>query len=339
MFCCRQNYMKQLLKYLSLVFLLTGQVIIATAQGEYLKIQHYRVYLGIADDQQQDWIILRKFDNADKTYLLLVNPQTLETKTDEANLYHVKPVTMAEIRLFFKNTPYVKALKQAEKQSGALQNAGIKSGSLKETGITLTADLCPSHKPLDRRIFTAIDSEFKNVKHPAQIALSVSGVWMQKHNEDLAWLKQLQRDSEINIIWINHSFNHHVSPTAPLNKNFLLEPGTNINYEVLETEKLMLKNGLLPSVFFRFPGLVSSKKLVYRITGFGLVSIGTDAWLAKGQQPQAGSIVLIHANGNESVGVKDFLKLLESKSGDIANKQWSLYDLRQSLSEEFGDSN
>jgi len=335
----RQNYMKQLLKYLSLVFLLTGQVIIARAQGEYLKIQNYRVYVGIAKQQQQDWITLRKFENDGKTYFLLVNPATLETKTDEANLYQVKPVTMAAIRVAFKNTPYVKALQQAEKQSGALQNAGIKSGAPAETGISLTADLCPSHKPLDRRIFTAINSEFKNIEHPVPIALSVSGIWMQKHPEDLVWLKQLQRDSEINVTWINHSFNHHVSPTSPLNKNFLLEPGTNINYEVLETEKLMLKNGLLPSVFFRFPGLVSNKKLVYRITSFGLIPIGADAWLAKGQKPQLGSIVLIHANGNEPVGVEDFLKLLQTKTEQIAGKQWLLYDLRESIDEEFETSN
>jgi hypothetical protein len=100
----------------------------------------------------------------------------------------------------------------------------------------------------------------------------------------------------------------------------------------------MLKNGLLPSAFFRFPGLVSDQQLVYKITGFGLIPVGTDAWLAKGQQPQAGSIVLIHGNGNEPTGVNDFIKLLQLKSRAIANKQWLLYDLRESVDEEFEDT-
>jgi len=167
------------------------------------------------------------------------------------------------------------------------------------------------------------------------IALSVSGTWMNKHQADLQWLRQLQAQHQIYITWINHSYNHRVSAKAPLKENFLLEPGTNINYEVLETEKTMLRNGLLPSVFFRFPGLVSDQQLVQRITAFGLIPIGTDAWLAKGQQPHAGSIVLIHGNGNEPVDVNDFIKLLQSKAGAIAGKQWLLYDLRQTVDEEF----
>jgi hypothetical protein len=327
--------MKQLLKYLSLFFLLTGSTIIAHAQANYLKIQNYKVYYGWAKHFPQDWMILRQFENEGKTYFLLVNPQTLETKIDETNFYQVRPMSMQEARAFFKNTPYQSALRKAEKQSVMTQDAGIENGMPKETGISLTADLCPSHRPLDRRIFTDIITEFKKVEKPVPIALSITGVWMREHPQDLEWLKKLQQDEEIYITWINHSFNHRVSLKEPLKENFLLEPGTDINFEVLETEKAMLKNGLLPSVFFRFPGLVSDQQLVYRITDFGLIPIGTDAWLAKGQQPQAGSIVLIHGNGNEPVGVNDFIKLLQSKTKQIADKQWLLYDLRQSVDEEF----
>ena len=74
---------------------------------------------------------------------------------------------------------------------------------------------------------------------------------------------------------------------------------------------------------------------VYKITDFGLIPIGTDAWLAKGQQSTPGSIVLIHANGNEPIGVNDFIKLLQSKTQSIAKKQWLLYDLRESVDDEF----
>jgi hypothetical protein len=331
--------MRIVLKYLLLTFLISTSALIAHAQQNFLNITNYRVYYGWAHNYPQDWMILRRFENQGKDYFLMVNPQTLETKVNESSFYQAKPMTLAETRIFFKKTPYEKALNSVEKQSVAIQDAGIERGMPTETGISLTADLCPSHRPLDRRIFTTMIAEFQKVEKPAPIALSVSGIWMLQHKQDLEWLKQLRNNGEIRITWVNHSYTHRVSKNAPLKMNFLLEPGTDINYEVLATEQLMLKNGLVPSVFFRFPGLVSDQQLVYKITDFGLIPIGSDAWLAKGQQPQAGSIVLIHGNGNEPVGVADFIKLLQSKTKQIANKQWLLYDLRESVDEEFQGTN
>jgi hypothetical protein len=323
------------MKKLCLFILLIGSAIIVKGQTSYLSIINYKVYYGWAHRSPQDWMIIRHFENSGKNYLFLVNPQTLETKIDEASFYEVKPMTYVVARAYFRNTPYIKAIDKAEKQSKNIQDAGIESGLPKETGISLTADLCPSHRPLDRVIFTDIYQQFQKVETPVPVALSITGVWMRQHQADLQWLKQLQKEHEIYITWINHSYNHRVSAKLPLKENFLLEAGTDINYEVLETEKAMLKNGLLPSVFFRFPGLVSDQQLVYKITDFGLIPIGTDAWLAKGQASQPGSIVLIHANGNEPVGVNDFINLLKSKTQSIAKKQWLLYDLRESVDEEF----
>ena len=324
------------LKFFLIVFYLLinvcGQL---SAQSSYTKITNYQVYYGWAHNFPQDYMILRKFEELGKTYFMLVNPQTLETRIDETEIYQVKPMSLPAAREFFNNTPYLKALKKAEKQSKNIQDAGIETGIPNESGINLTADLCPSHRPLDRVVFTDIIKQFQYVEKPVPIALSVSGLWMNNHQADLQWLKQLQNEREIYITWINHSYNHRVSAKFPLKENFLLEPGTNITSEVLETEKDMLKNGLLPSVFFRFPGLISDQQLVYTITGFGLIPIGSDAWLAKGQQPHAGSIVLIHGNGNEPIGVKDFISLLKAESRAIKKKQWILYVLRESVDEEF----
>jgi len=330
--------MKKRLKFILFSVLLSAATFVAEAQANYTKIENYKVYYGVATHFPRELMILRSFDNYGKHYLLLVNPQTLETRIDESDFYQVRPMTLLQARTFFFKTPYEKALYKADRQSVATQDAGIEIGMPKETGISLTADLCPSHRPLAKQIFTDIIAEFKKVEQPVPVALSITGVWMRQHPQDLEWLKKMQANKEIYITWINHSFNHRVSLTEPLKENFLLEPGTDINYEVLETEKAMLKNGLLPSVFFRFPGLVSDQQLVYRITDFGLITVGTDAWLAKGQQPQAGSIVLIHGNGNEPVGVKDFINLLHSKTQAIAKKQWLLYDLRESVDEEFEDT-
>ena len=326
--------MMKTLKPFLIILLLLALVSVCHAQQNFLNITNYRVYYGWARNYPQDWIILRRFENNKRDYLLLVNPQTLQTKINETSFYQVQEMTLQQTRTKFKNTPYEKAITQAEKQSVTIQDAGIEKGIPSETGISLTADLCPSHKPLDRRIFTDMIAEFQKVEKPAPIALSVSGLWMLAHTADIQWLKKLRDAGEIRITWVNHSFNHRVSKTAPLKENFLLEPGTDINYEVLATEKLMLKNGLVPSCFFRFPGLVSDQQLVYKITDYGLIPIGSDAWLAKGQQAQNGSIVLIHGNGNEPLGVKDFINLLHSKTRQISQKQWLLYDLSSTVEDE-----
>lgn len=326
--------MMKTLKPLLITLLLFTLMPVCFAQQNFLDIKNYRVYYGWAHNYPQDWIVLRRFENNKRDYLLLVNPQTLQTKINETSFYQVQEMTLAQTRVKFKGTPYEKAIAQSEKQSVSIQDAGIEKGIPSETGISLTADLCPSHKPLDRRIFTDMISQFQKVEKPCPIALSVSGLWMLAHTADIQWLKKLRDAGEIRITWVNHSYTHRVSKTAPLKENFLLEPGTDMNKEVLATEKLMLKNGLVPSCFFRFPGLVSDQQLVYKITDYGLIPIGSDAWLAKGQQAQNGSIVLIHGNGNEPVGVTDFINLLHSKTKQIAEKQWLLYDLSSTVEDE-----
>jgi peptidoglycan/xylan/chitin deacetylase (PgdA/CDA1 family) len=136
------------------------------------------------------------------------------------------------------------------------------------------------------------------------------------------------------VTWINHSYNHRNSKTLPLRENFLLEKGTDISFEILQTEKKMIENGLLPSIFFRFPGLVSDDSIFVRVTDFGLIPVGSDAWLGKGQRPKDGSIVLVHANGNEPLGINRFLTLLREEKEKILNNNWQLFDLRESIEEQ-----
>ena len=297
-------------------------------------IKRYKVNFAIATKGSEKTISTRSFVNNNQQYLVLIDPQTLDTKVDLASNYTLSSINYSNLLEIFKNNAYVKSLAEAASRDVQLQNAGIDHSIPNEKGITLTIDLCPSHKPLDRVIFQSIFDEFKKTEQPAPLAISVSGKWMLKHQDDLLWLKSLVEKKEMDITWVNHTYNHEVN-SLPLAENFLLAPGTNLDVEVLENEKLMLKNGLIPSVFFRFPGLVSDKTVVQKIEAYGLIPIGSDAWLAKGQQPNAGSIVLIHGNGNEEIGVKDFIRLLKTREADVKNKQWLLFDLRQGLEKEF----
>ena len=62
--------------------------------------------------------------------------------------------------------------------------------------------------------------------------------------------------------------------------NFLLTKGVDPQEEILDTERLLIANGETPSLFFRFPGLVSSDPLMQAVSQFHLVTLGADAWLA-----------------------------------------------------------
>lgn len=294
------------------------------------EIKRYNVNYALATNATEKLIAIRSFMAKNEKYLLLVNPQTLNTKIDLANNYLLTNLTFQNVRTIFKTTAYVKALNMALLADRKIQDAGIDHAIPKEKGITLTIDLCPSHKKLDRVIFQSLMDEFKKIEQPIPIAISVSGNWMLKHQEDLKWLKDLILQKEIDVTWINHSYHHEVN-NLPLIENFLLAKGTDLAVEVLGNEKLMLQNGLVPSVFFRFPGLVSDQTVVEKVVAYGLIPIGSDAWLAKGQRPNAGSIVLIHGNGNEEIGVADFIQLLKNKQNDVRHKQWLMFDLRQGL--------
>jgi hypothetical protein len=68
-----------------------------------------------------------------------------------------------------------------------------------------------------------------------------------------------------------------------------------------------------------------------RVLAYGLIPVGSDAWLAKKQKPESGSIVLIHGNGNEPLGITKFLALVEQERTAIKKRNWLLFDLRDSM--------
>ena len=202
----------------------------------------------------------------------------------------------------WRDTPFSRALARQTAPPFPLENDGLREAEHPVAGFFLTADLCPAKRPLDRGFIEALTALPQ--KPPVPIALMVSGLWIQRHPDDFAWLKNQAAAGKISITWVNHSFTHFYDPAAPLEKNFLLSPGTDFSSEVLSLEILLLDSGLLPSPFFRFPGLVSNQRLIEALRGLHLIPIGSNAWLAKGEIPQPGSVILVHANGNEPEGIR-----------------------------------
>jgi hypothetical protein len=296
-------------------------------------LEGYRTLTGLAREHagEPPFVALRAFSQGGERRLFVVDPRTLGTGTVPAARFHVERRPWSAIRRAIADTAYGRALQDAEGNRQPLQGAGLSHVSTDRPGIDLTLDLCPSKRPLERRLVTELVRDLGHEERPLPVAIALTGSWMKEHPEDLAWLLSLEREGTLAVTWVNHSFHHRSSPTEPLQSNFLLKPGTDVRAEVLDTEKAMLAAGILPSVFFRFPGLVSRPDVFEKVVGLGLVPIGSDAWLAKSQKAGEGSIVLVHANGNEPLGVRRFLELLRSERDPIRAGQWQLLDLRESV--------
>lgn len=286
---------------------------------------------GICKSDKKEVVILRHFSKDKHSFYFAVAPQTLETLIFRSDSLIVNPAPWKIIRSRYLTTPYAWALRQAVMNSVALQDAGIRRFQASQKGIDLTIDLCPSHRPLDCVVFADLIDEVGRIEKPVPLAVSITGRWISMHQEDLHWLNNLVKAGKLSIVWINHSYHHFIEKNVPLKMNFMLTKGVDINAEVLNTEIALLQEGIIPSVFFRFPGLISDHDVFSKVTGLGLIPIGSDAWLAKGQWPKNGSIVLIHANGNEPLGVRDFIKLLNDKRDEVLSKRWELFDLRESI--------
>lgn len=301
------------------------------------ELKNYDFYLGIISDIKKDssLIILRKFTKNKQTYFFAVDPYNLKTTVFPGAGIPYKPARWETVRETFANTPYIKALIAVEKNDTAIQNAGITTTHPLENGAILTIDLCPAPKPMNRKIFDDALSAFSRTGITIPVVISVSGRWMVKHKSDMKWLLEVNREKLFDIIWMNHGTYHRVAKYFPAVQSQKQQEPINEKVEVYQNEILMLEWEVTPSVFFRFPGLLSDSISLHRVINSGLIPIGSDAWLAKNQQPVNGSIILVHGNGNEPNGVVELSGLFIRLKNDIILKNWRLLDLRKSLSATF----
>ncbi len=236
--------------------------------------------------------------------LLTVDPNSLATSLERARCWRCADTSDAAEA----DTRFMRALQKPEPAPAApevLEDAGLLRG--KGDGVFVTGDLCPSRRPLDRDFLQLLASQGQGTP----VALAISGLWMVHHADDLDWLKQQAASGALNIAWVNHSYHHPYVKSRPDARTYLLTPGVDMDAEIFDTERLMIANGLTPSVFFRFPGLVSDAGLMEKLRENHLVALGADSWLALGPRPRPGSIVLVHPNGNEQAGLKIFSRLTQ----------------------------
>lgn len=284
-------------------------------------IADYRpVFLSGRDQQGRQLIAIRSFTSDGLPSFLIVDPLTFTTAAVDASRF--SPRLEEEGKP--PDTPFQLALQRHAASPFPVQNDGAVRADRPAGGVYLTVDLCPSRSTFEKGLFETVEQLARTMGGAAPVAVAISGLWLEKHPEEFGWLVNEEKEGRLAITWVNHSWDHPYHPGEPLERNFLLTGGSDFDQEILRVEQALLARGATPSVFFRFPGLVSDERLVKRLRELSLIPIGSDAWLAKGEASKDGSFILVHGNGNEPKGVRLFQEL--SKKGDM-----HLLDLRQAF--------
>lgn len=262
-----------------------------------------------------DIFVLRSFDLNGKASTLALDPKSLRT-------YIVLSDCISKCEAIsegtYLSTNYGNIQSDAVSAPFPTANDGLTTGKSGNKQLALTIDMCPSSKGISQNVYNKLVDISKSEGSKFPVGIAMTRKWMQKYKTHFDWLKQQALNDTFDILWINHSATHPYSPKVALDKNFLLSAGVNFEDEVLGTEQSLITAGVTPSVFFRFPGLVSSQTLIERLANWGLIPLGSEAWLAKGEKAKEDSIILIHGNKNEPAGEKLFLNYVETKTADLA---------------------
>ena len=166
-----------------------------------------------------------------------------------------------------------------------------------ENPIFLTSDLCPTKRNLDTRFYDSIRKYTGKTGKPVPLIIFFSGEWLENHELDLQTLK----DTRIMFIAGNHTYRHFIKKQ---DKNY-----PDLKGEILRTEVRMLRSGILPSFYFRFPGLKYTKAEIDTLAELNMVAFDANVWMgAKGRKT---GVLLVHSNGVVPVEVGLFVSWMD----------------------------
>jgi hypothetical protein len=194
--------------------------------------------------------------------------------------------------------------------------------------VSVTVDLCWSLRPYERDFFRFVPRIAK-LNGDAWITLFVTGRWLEQHPEEVERLIELSREPGVGVTWALHSWVH------PKQRPFMnAYSPEQVRDDNLRVEAELLRWGIVPSIFYRFPGLVHDEPRLRAMLDLDLISVDCDSWVASMHRgraphhlwPSDGSILLIHGNGNEAVGIPRLYEWM------IENPGWKWGPLSQFVS-------
>lgn len=282
---------------------------------------YQRIFLPVYAPSGELNIAIRVFEMNSIPSFLIVDPASLETRILPIHTLYSRGTPQKKQSGYsahwnIASTRYYQLLRKSTAAPYLSVNQGIIHADKVSSGNVLSIDLCPSTQPFEADFFNKLVDLANKNKQPVPITIAISGMWMLEHPNEFQWLRRQAQAKKLSITWANHSFSHVYYNDLPDSENFMMTPSTNMDAELLLTEKYLLEENELPSVFFRFPGLASNKTLVKQLRQYGLIPLGTDAWLAdmpkRHQNITAGGILLVHGNSNEHQGIVMLTPLLSA---------------------------
>ncbi|MVM37444.1 hypothetical protein GO730_07105 [Spirosoma sp. HMF3257] len=195
-------------------FLVVFGLFVLSSLNSFGQLTDYRVFFGLTN-QQPEQVVLRQWQQNRQVRYLTLNPHTLETAVSSLPPTAVRTVPWASLLQQISQTPYARALQLEQQRDYNLQDAGIERADTTERGFSLTIDLCPSSKPLTRSVFEQLIRAFEVEEKPIPVTITITGLWMESHQDDLAYLKSLVSRGDLAITWVNHSYHHRYNPACP----------------------------------------------------------------------------------------------------------------------------
>ena len=283
--------------------------------SEIWEISDYKVYNLEFIIWNKNYFILRGFTQNDIKKYLIVEDKTYNTFIiDSSYITDFTKYWEKYTNSSYKNNldlVYKNRISWRRKWKKYLQNAWLKSGLNNWKNIYLTADFCPSAKHWFENNILEKYSKVGN----KNITIFITESWILKHSKDFNKLIELNNSNKLNIIWWNHTKTHKYNYSNSFGSTFILNAWLKLENEILDVEKILISNWQIPSIFMRFPWLISDEKIFKEtIYKYWLIPVWSDTWLAKWEKIKENSIILIHWNKNEPRWIEIYDKILDKKN-------------------------
>lgn len=238
--------------------------------------------------------LLRFIGTGNGRYFLAVNENSLDSLLVPEN----RGLRATNV----SNTLYELLLQRMLLQKTPLGHA-MEGGRVCSSALTLvlTTDLCPTSKAMSREFFLALEETSSFTGQPLPVVVFFSGKWIITHTNDLAWLKQRR----LKVVAGNHTYAHHIYSNQWTRKDLIAE--------ITNTEVAMLSHGILPSIWFRFPGLRYHPDEIQVLGELGVIAFDTTIWIGQTRMPRW-AVVLSHANGTQPVEVNHLKRFLSTNT-------------------------
>ncbi|HEY4060227.1 MAG TPA: hypothetical protein VGM39_26615, partial [Kofleriaceae bacterium] len=203
---------------------------------------------------------------------VVVDANTLEVivASTDALSHDARIATTGEL----DTTPYVTALHHHSDAYVGLDPAAFGHGAPER--FVITVDMCQSSKAWEQGFFEKLVALGTAIGEPVPIGVAMTGKWATAHPQQLAKLIAWDTTNALHITWIDHSYNHPLNEVAG-EYQFMTAPTVDMPSEVLRLEALLLSQRVVPSPFFRFPGLTYNAHRLDQVNALGLLSLDANA--------------------------------------------------------------